>query len=474
MVEAKSSMISRKTLRNPEVKKQLKEIKKLQKELELKQRDYERKVTLDESITSKICAAREAQVTKERAKARKELSKQINATLKKEAKEKKLQEKIAIKEGSIQEKARLKEEKRLKVVAAKESKYKEKIAKRENLKSKINNLIIIAKKTTLIGLLAGSIYLVYDSNIVQNSIADYKQKKLIEQSTDDYIEDIIPDNEEEIVEEVPVEEMPHEVISTELYDSGYEFDSEVTPEVLNGINPILSDNTCWICIPGTNINYPVVHPSVDNVDQVEGLRSEIEKSGDSDDIYMNKYYLHKNMTDNKSSQGTLFLDLYNNSLNRPSVELSDMNVIYGHKMKSNSMFSQLHNWKYDATGAYNAEHPFGIIYTNDGYGYKVTFITSRVISGESNSVLHLNNFNSYEDKCEYIESIMDDAKQHGWFTLDDYQVEEDDKFMCLTTCSYDNQNDRYQLIGVLEKIKIRENAYNANGYYVEEESTLHR
>ena len=536
MIESKQSMVSRNSNHNPEVKKQLKEIKKLQKELEQKKKDYEKKVAKDKEKTLKVRAAKEAQVTKEKLRRRKELSRKIEAKLKEEAKERKLQEKKAIKESLIQEKARLKEAqekarlaeahkkqkeaeeikkaklleaerkhilaeqakqeryeqrlankeaRRLKVIAAKESRYKKMIAGKDFLKGKIKNLKVYAKKAAIVGLLAGSIVLVYKSNIIPNTIADLKQKKLMEQSIEDNkepeieitVQPVEPIEEKVEEEEIEIEvEQPHEVVSTDLYDEGFEFDETVTPEMLNAINPLLSDNTCWICIPGTNINYPVVHPSINNIDQVEGLRSDIEKSDLDDDVYMNQYYLHKNLTGDKSSDGTVFLDIYNNTLNRPSDELSDMNVMYGHKMKSGSMFSDLHKWKYDATGTYNAEHPYGIIYTNDGYGYKVTFITSRLISGESNSILHLNNFESYEEKCEYIQSIMDEAKENGWFTLDDYSVEEDDKFLSLIACSYEADNMRYQLIGVLDKIKVRDTnlAYNENGYYVEESSTLHR
>ena len=69
--------------------------------------------------------------------------------------------------------------------------------------------------------------------------------------------------------------------------------------------------------------------------------------------------------------------------------------------------------------------------------------------------------------------MISDAKANGWFTLDDYEVQEDTKLLFLTTCDYTYSNAKFQLCGVLQKIKVRDYVYN--DYYVEEESsTLNR
>lgn len=368
------------------------------------------------------------------------------------------------------------------VVSSTPSKYKP--IKRKNLKvSRTKNTLITLAILGVTGFcfyksgFAQDIYSDIQSRIAieaAKNIDEAKQEPVIVQ--DDVVEEeLVEDEVEEVVEE------RHEVISTELYDSGYEFNQDITPSYLQTLNPQTSDNLAWIEIPGTHINYALAHPSIDNIDNVDGLRGEIDKSGLTDIDFMNQYFLHKDINGNKSSKGTLFMDINNRALNNHSDELSDFNVVYGHTMKNSTMFKDLTNWKYDSNGTYNDKHPFGIIYTDDGYGYKLTFITSRVVDGNTWEQLHLQNFESYEDKSQYISDIISDAKQHGWFTLDDYEVQPDDKFMCLTACSYDNmyggKNDRYQLIGVLEKIKIRESdlTNNYDGYYVEENaSALYR
>ena len=374
-----------------------------------------------------------------------------------------------------------KEEAKHKVVASKPSNFKP--IRRKNLKvSRAKNALLIF---ALIGITGFSFY---KSGLFEDIYSDIQNRISIERAKAAEAEEndaiVIPEEETEITVDDLVDEEEvierHETISTELYDSGYEFDEDITPSYLKTLNPLESDNLAWIDIPGTHINYALAHPTTSNIDEIDGLRENIDKSDLNEIDFMNQYFLHRDLNGNKSSKGTLFLDINNNGLNNHSDELSDMNVVYGHTMKDSTMFKDLTNWKYDKTGNYNSKHPFGIIYTDDGFGYKVTFITSRVIDGNNWEQLHLQNFNSYEEKSEYISNIICDAQNHGWFTLDDYEVQPDDKFICLTACSYDNMyggnNDRYQLIGVLEKIKIRENdlTNNYDGYYVEESSTLNR
>lgn len=413
----------------------------------------------------------QAEIKKQEEKARLEREKLRQAQIKKAKEEK---------ERELAKKAK-------KVVKAKKSKYKKKnkktLAQRGISKLKIRKTLGALFTLALLGV---SGYTIYKSGLVQTAISDYKTtqyiKELEEQSNNtpvvdtptDYNTDLVP-AEETMVDE-PVEEK-HEVINTDMYDEGYEFNSNYTIDFLKSLNPMLSDNAAWLEIPGTKINYAFVHPSTENLDLVSDARRDADASGKSDHSYMASYFLHKDITQKDSSKGTLFLDINNNSLSNHMEDLTDVNTIYGHHMADGSMFQQLMNWKTDKNGTYNEQHPYAIIYTDDGYGYKVTFIASRVISGEDSSQLHNYNFDSYEEKCNYIQSIIDEAHQNGWFALDSYEVQPDDKFMNFVTCTYEYSNARYQLIGVMQKIKVRDSEYtdNQDGYYVEENSsTLNR
>ena len=483
------TMVSRNSKHDPEIKQQLKEIKRLQKEIEKKKRDYAKKTAEEAKKAQRVIASREAKVTQERLRRREELNKKIAEKKRQEERARKLEEKKTIKEEK-------KEARKLKVIAAKESRHKKIAAGKNFLKTKINNLKVYGKKATYVALLAGCAFVIYKSNVVQDTIADIHNKKLIEQSIKDNemeeetvtpvveveepVEVIEEEPVEEVIEEEPIEE-EHEIVNTDLYDSGYDFDENITPEFLKDINPALSNDTAWLCIPGTNINYPVVHPTNTKIDEVEGLQEKIEQYMEENNVsyvvaeyaVVNDYYLKRNLTGEKSSEGTLHVDMYSQSLINHTKDLSDITVIYGHNNKNNSQFGQLDNWK---NPSYNDEHSDGIIYLSDGYAYHVTFITSRIVSGDEVSVLHLQNFESYEEKKQFFNDIIAEAKEKGIFTKDEYDVQPDDKFVCLSTCSYEFNNARYLLYGKLDRIKVRDYDYNYNqdGYYVEESSTLHR
>jgi sortase B len=95
---------------------------------------------------------------------------------------------------------------------------------------------------------------------------------------------------------------------------------------LTGLQAINEEAIGWIEIPGTSINYPMLHTT--------------------DDAY---YLTHTfNKTENKS--GAIFIE----TLNQP--DFSDLHtIVYGHNMKNGSMFAGLKN--YQAQSYYNA-HPY--------------------------------------------------------------------------------------------------------------------
>ena len=269
----------------------------------------------------------------------------------------------------------------------------------------------------------------------------------------------------------------HEVIDTSYYNnSDYEFDDEITAEYLKNLNPKGSDNLAWITIPGTEVNYPVAHPNVNNIDEVEGLRKKINKDGRSDYAYMNEYFLHSNLKGEETLKGTVYLDVANDGINNHFDKVDDHSVIFGHNMKDGSMFATIENYVKDS---YLEKHPYAIIYTDDGYGYVVEFIASRIVDGNDGGALHAGDFDSIKAKNKYVKSIMKEAKKNGWALLDDYEIQDEDKYISLITCKHGGyDNKRVQLIGKISgKIKVRDSSLtnDENGYYVEETtSTLHR
>lgn len=276
-------------------------------------------------------------------------------------------------------------------------------------------------------------------------------------------------NASETIAEEPVVEEKHEVIDTSLYDEGYQFDSKITPEYLKSLTSDYSSETAWITIPNTNINYVVVHPDMDSTKFED--KSIIESYSTGSDTETEKittaenYCLHNDFNGNKSTDGSIFIAPDNEDVDQPFANISDNTIIYGHNMKSGAMFGKLSNWKSDDYGEANKQ---GIIYTDDGYGYEIEFIAGRTISGYDRSLLDIGNFDSQEDKETFVNDFITDAKNQGRFVNDDYEFNQDDKFVTLVTCSYETNNERFVLLGKIHKIKVRDNQNNLNGYYIEE------
>ena len=354
-----------------------------------------------------------------------------------------------------------KEEKPIKVKKAR--KVVKKAEKKKTTKPRKNLKVFKKAMPVFIALAAGGAFIIA-SGVIQNSIDKYREKQYLNAQKTLSAEESLRNStgyvnynyqEEPELQPVVIED-DTEYISGEFIDNGYKFNESLTPEYLKGINPTLSSTTAWIEIPGTKIDYPFVLPSTANIDKVEGLRDSVNRSEYNETDYMNMYFLKHTINDAKSDWGTLYQDIYTQPLNQHSDKLSDMSVIYGHHMQDGSMFTGLDKWKKDKDGTYGAEHPYGVIYTDDGLCYKLTFITSRVVSGNDSSNIHSGDFKSVEDKQAFIDEAIAQAKRDGNFTLDGYTVDEDTKFMSLVTCSYRQQNDRYVLIGVLEKAAIKD------------------
>lgn len=222
---------------------------------------------------------------------------------------------------------------------------------------------------------------------------------------------------EEILENPEVEEVIKvETISDDLLNSEYEFQN-VDFDSLKVIN---EDACGWISIDGTNIDYPILQ-------------------GDD-----NEHYLHHDIEGNSSSSGTIFVDSRNNSLDNPTYDLSDVTLVYGHHMKGGKMFAQICNYR---SQSYYEEHPYGIIYTPDGYAYQAKFFASIIISGESDEDLYAADFVDESTFNAYIDNIIENSTFES-----DVTVEYGDKIIGLVTCEYtQGSNSRQVLYAVLEK-----------------------
>ncbi len=100
------------------------------------------------------------------------------------------------------------------------------------------------------------------------------------------------------------------------------------------LREVNSDVLGWILLPGTGISYPLL------------------QCGDND------YYLNHTWRRTRSAVGAIFLEHQNSS------DFSDFNtLIYGHRMRNNSMFGILHRFK---SQSYWSAHPCVYITTGSG------------------------------------------------------------------------------------------------------------
>lgn len=199
----------------------------------------------------------------------------------------------------------------------------------------------------------------------------------------------------------------------ELKDAAISEGGEAAPisadfDELQSKNP---DIIAWLYSEGTPINYPVVQ---------------------ADD---NSYYLRRLTDGSYNSNGTLFLDY------RCPPDFSGFNsVIYGHRMKSKAMFGTLPQY---AEQEYFDEHPVMYLLTPEA-DYRVELIAGFMTYADSEV------YDPMESESERRE-FLDNAVKNSLFKSN-VSCSLEDKYVCLSTCSYDYENARLMLVGKLVKL----------------------
>jgi sortase B len=172
-----------------------------------------------------------------------------------------------------------------------------------------------------------------------------------------------------------------------------------------------SDIIAWIYCPDSPIHYPIVQASD------------------------NDYYLHRMPDGNSNKAGSIFMDCRNRS------DFSDWNsIVYGHNMKNNTMFGTLDRYKEQA---YYESHPVWYLLTPD-QNYKLELIAGYVTDTDSDI------YQSIQTK-EERDALLDSLKAASVFSSD-VKVEEKEKLVTLSTCSYEYENARFVITGVLKSL----------------------
>lgn len=178
-------------------------------------------------------------------------------------------------------------------------------------------------------------------------------------------------------------------------------------EALAEINP---DIVAWIYIEDTPINYPVVQGAD------------------------NQYYLNHLFDGKWNSAGCIFLD----SRNRP--DFSDWNsIIYGHHMKNGTMFTGLTAYKKQE---YYNDHFIALLLTPDK-NYEIEIFAGYVASVQDE--IWKIGFPSDQDFAEW----MDKTKERSCFRSKIIPAVTD-RILVLSTCSYEFNDARFVLLGVVK------------------------
>lgn len=177
---------------------------------------------------------------------------------------------------------------------------------------------------------------------------------------------------------------------------------------LSSINP---DVIAWLELKGTKIDYPVVQGTD------------------------NKTYLKTAFDGSKSKFGTLFVDC---NVDNPFEDFNT--IIYGHHMKDGSMFQFIDRFK--KKNVFEQYQTFDLYTPNKNYEIDVI----AYLNVKYTSKIYQTAFYDDESKTEYLELIKHRAKRYV-----EKGVSIDDKLVTMSTCTFNFENARSVVIGVLRE-----------------------
>lgn len=241
---------------------------------------------------------------------------------------------------------------------------------------------------------AWKLYLIYD---------EYHSAEKSYSELDQFISDNSPKKEESSNHS----EADVPAVNTDMAQGFY---SDISwPEIdFSALEQINQDILAWIYIEGTEISYPVVQGSD------------------------NEYYLTHVFDGTYNSSGCIFLDA------NASSDFSSFNhVLYGHHMKNGKMFAGLEKYKEQS---YYDEHPLGLLITPT-QRYVVEFFSGYVAN--PNGISWNDDFTDEE-----FQQWLKEISQQSCFESDILPTW-NDHILTLSTCSYEYDNARYVLHGIL-------------------------
>ena len=181
----------------------------------------------------------------------------------------------------------------------------------------------------------------------------------------------------------------------------------------DALREINSDVVGWLYSPETIINYPVA------------------QAQDND------YYLHHRFDRVPHKAGCIFMDAGNNS------DLSDPHtILYGHHMKNTSMFGTLTNYKKQE---YYEEHSTIYLLT-PRKNYAISVFAGYVSPGDGDAWKL--KFTDQDERSAWVQAALERSTFNSGMV-----PSPEDQIITLSTCSYEYDNARYVLLGILTPLK---------------------
>jgi sortase B len=158
----------------------------------------------------------------------------------------------------------------------------------------------------------------------------------------------------------------------------------------------------------------------------------------------NDYYLTHNFYNQKRAAGTVFAD-YRNVVNAEDV--SDNIILYGHNNSDGTMFGNMDYYKYNIN--YWLKNPFVYFdnfYTQDVYVIIASFITNTEPEHDNGYVFDYQNYINFTDTEPYTFDEFHRVVMEKTEFLTGLDFNENDKYLTLSTCSYEWEPSRHVMI----------------------------
>lgn len=182
------------------------------------------------------------------------------------------------------------------------------------------------------------------------------------------------------------------------------------------------DIFAWIRIPGTVIDYPMLH-----------------HPGSFEDT---DYYLRRDYQGYVSSAGCIYTQNYFNQ----NFDEDNITVIYGHNMRNDTMFGSLD--RYNNEPEYRDTNNKIYIYTPyHSYRYRIVAVLFR---DNSNIMYNYGGSVDNQDFSDFVDDFNNGSFGNGWIE-EGFDASIDDHFIILSTCT-GNNSERMVVVAVREEM----------------------